>query len=160
MTPVVAVGAIVLDADGRVLLVQRGQPPGEGLWSVPGGKLEAGESIAAAVARETREETGLVVEVGELACVVERIGEGFHYVIVDHVARLARVSGAVCRGRDSLPAPGSDVRAARFVAWSELADLPLTAGLLPVLERARATHAAWFGFPSSSLRPTRPTRPI
>lgn len=60
--PVVAVGAIVFDDRGRVLVIQRGAPPGEGLWSVPGGKLEYGERVADAVAREVREETGLEVE--------------------------------------------------------------------------------------------------
>ncbi len=146
MTPVVAVGAIVIDSRGHVLLVERGQPPGAGTWSVPGGKVEAGESLAAAVARETREETGLVVEVGELACVVERIAEGYHYVILDHVARVI--------GPRTEPAPATDARSARFVPWDALATLPLSDGLLPVLERARATHAAWFGSPSSS--PTLP----
>src|SRR5580692_510995 len=85
--PMVAVGAFVFDAEDRVLLVERGQPPSEGAWTVPGGKLEAGETLAQAVAREVREETGLVVEVGALACVVESFGEGFHYVIIDYLAR-------------------------------------------------------------------------
>jgi 8-oxo-dGTP diphosphatase len=68
-TPTVAVGAFVFDPEGRVLLVERGQPPGAGLWTVPGGRLEPGETLAQGVAREVREETGLVVEVGALACV-------------------------------------------------------------------------------------------
>jgi 8-oxo-dGTP diphosphatase len=132
--PVVAVAAIVYDARGRVLLVERGRPPGEGLWSVPGGKLEPGEPLARGVAREVHEETGLIVEVGELACVVERIGDGFHYVILDHVAR---VIGGELRA-------GGDARSARLVDEAELADLPLTDGLTAVLARARATHGPWF----------------
>jgi 8-oxo-dGTP diphosphatase len=131
---VVAVGAIVYDAVGRVLLVQRGRPPGEGLWSVPGGKLEPGETLAQAVAREVREETGLVVEVGALACVVERMGADHHYVILDYVARV--IGGEL--------QPASDARAARFADEAELTSLPLTEGLVPVLTRARATHGAWF----------------
>lgn len=127
MPPQVAVGAIVFDADGRVLLVERGRPPGVGLWSVPGGKLELGETLAQAVAREVREETGLVVEVGALACVVERMGDDYHYVILDYLARV--IGGAL--------APADDVRAARFVAEAELAALPVTEGLLDVLARAR-----------------------
>ena len=63
-------GAVVGDGQGRLLLIRRGHPPGEGLWSLPGGRVETGESDAAAVARELREETGLSVEIGEL------IGEG------------------------------------------------------------------------------------
>ena len=127
MTPVVAVGAFVFDAAGRVLLVQRGTPPAAGRWTVPGGKLEPGETLAAAVAREVREETGLVVEVGALVEVVERIADGYHYVILDYAARA--VGGAL--------AAGSDAAAARFVDDAELAALPLTDGLLPVLARAR-----------------------
>lgn len=132
MTPVIAVGAFVFDGE-RVLLVQRGTPPGEGLWTVPGGKLESGERLADAVAREVREETGFVVEVGPLVEVVERSGEGYQLVILDYLARV--VGGALVAA--------SDVRAARFVTDAELAALPLTAGLLPVLARARAMHPAW-----------------
>ena len=134
MTPVVAVAAIVYDREGRVLLVERGSPPGVGLWTVPGGKLEHAETLAQGVAREVREETGLVVEVGALACVVERMGDDYHYVILDYVAR---VIGGELRA-------GSDARAAKFVDEGELATLPLSDGLMPVLARARATHGPWF----------------
>jgi ADP-ribose pyrophosphatase YjhB (NUDIX family) len=127
VTPVVAVAAIVLDAEGRVLLVERGKPPGMGLWTVPGGRLEGQETLAQGVAREVREETGLLVEVGPLACVVERIGDGFHFVILDYLARV--IGGTL--------AAGDDARAARWVAESELAQLPLTDGLVDVIARAR-----------------------
>ncbi len=133
MTPIVAVGAIVFDADGRVLLIERGKPPGAGLWSVPGGRLEGAETLAQAVAREVREETGLVVEVGPLACVIERMGDDYHFVILDYLARV--IGGQL--------APASDARDARFVTTDQLAALPLTDGLAAVLERARATHATW-----------------
>ena len=132
-TPTVAVGAIVFDIDGRVLLIERGRPPGEGLWSVPGGRLHPNETLAQAVAREVREETGLDVEVGTLACVVERMGDDYHFVILDYVARV--IGGTL--------AAGDDARQARFVDEAELATLPCTDGLIPILERARATHAAW-----------------
>lgn len=132
-TPVVAVGAFIFDRDGRVLLVERGHAPSEGLWSVPGGRLEMNETLAQAVAREVREETGLVVEVGALACVVERISEGYHYVILDYLARV--IGGEL--------APASDVRAARWVTSDDLAALALTDGLLPLLERARTANRAW-----------------
>ena len=131
--PTVAVGAFVFDREGRVLLVERGTPPAQGLWSVPGGKLEMNETLAQAVAREVREETGLVVEVGALACVVERMSEGYHYVILDYLAR--PIGGAL--------APASDVRAARWVTSDDLPTLALTDGLLTLLERARASHRAW-----------------
>ncbi len=133
MTPVVAVGAIVFDDRGRVLLVERARPPGVGLWTVPGGRLEGAETLAQAVAREVREETGLTVEVGALACVVERIGDDYHFVILDYLAR--EIGGTL--------AAASDARAARFVGEGELAALPLTDGLVDVLARARATYATW-----------------
>jgi 8-oxo-dGTP diphosphatase len=133
--PTVAVGAFVFDDAGRVLLIERGQPPGEGLWTVPGGRVELGESLAAAVVREVREETGLEVTCGALVEVVERVTRTdaalWHYVILDY---LAAITGG------SL-ASGSDVRDARFVDDEGLATLPLTDGLLPVLARARALHA-------------------
>ena len=133
MIPVVAVGAIVFDAEGRVLLVERGTPPGVGLWSVPGGKLEPRETLAQAVAREVREETGRIVEVGTLACVVEPVGDDYHFVILDYYARV--IGGAL--------AGASDARAARFVDPAELDTLPLSDGLAEVLARARATQPAW-----------------
>jgi 8-oxo-dGTP diphosphatase len=130
--PTVAVGAFVFDEAGRVLLVQRGRPPGEGLWTVPGGRVELGESLAAAVEREVREETGLDVECGALVEVVERVTDvgatRWHYVILDYLATV--VGGAL--------AAATDVRDARFVDDAALSALPLTDGLLPVLARARA----------------------
>jgi 8-oxo-dGTP diphosphatase len=123
--PTVAVGAFVRDDAGRVLVVRRATPPGAGLWSVPGGKQEPGETLAQAVAREVREETGLVVEVGALACVVERIGDEFHYVILDY---RARVIGGELRA-------STDAAAATFVTLEELATMPHTDGLLEALRR-------------------------
>ena len=133
MTPVVGVGAIIFDDAGRVLVIQRGKPPSAGLWSVPGGKLEPGETLAQAVAREVREETGLVVEVGALACVLERISSEHHFVLLDYFARV--IGGEL--------AAGSDARAARYVDPAELAALPVTEGLVDVLARARATQPPW-----------------
>ncbi|MFT3691935.1 MAG: NUDIX hydrolase [Kofleriaceae bacterium] len=127
MTPQVAVGAFIFDGD-RVLAIQRGKPPGEGLWSIPGGRVEPGERIADAIKREIFEETQLVIEVGPLACVIERIGEGYHYVIIDHVARV--VSGTL-HATD-------DARDARWVTDAELRALPTTEGLLEALAQARA----------------------
>jgi ADP-ribose pyrophosphatase YjhB (NUDIX family) len=122
----------VLDGE-RVLLIRRGRPPDEGLWSVPGGKLEPGETLAQAVAREVREETGLVVEVGPLACVVERMGDGYHFVILDYLARV--IGGSLTAA--------TDAAAARFVDDAELATLPTTEGLVDALTRARAIRRPW-----------------
>lgn len=133
MIPTVAVGAFVFDAENRVLLVERSHPPGAGLWTVPGGKLEYNETLVQAVAREVREETGLVVEVGTLACVVERIADNYHYVILDY---LARVIGGTLD-------PSGDCTNARWVPEADLFKLPLTDGLSPLIERARKGFAAW-----------------
>ncbi len=78
----VAVGALVKLGD-KVLLVKRAHAPNMGLWAIPGGKVEHGESLTHAVVRELEEETGLKVKVGELLCVVESLSEGYHYVILD-----------------------------------------------------------------------------
>jgi ADP-ribose pyrophosphatase YjhB (NUDIX family) len=92
--PVVAVGAIAIDDGGRVLLVQRGKPPGVGLWTVPGGKLLLGESLVTGCEREVREETGLEVEVGQLVTVVERVVRdddgriAYHFVIHDYLVHV------------------------------------------------------------------------
>jgi len=133
VAPVVAIGAIAFDDDGRVLLVQRAGAPGAGLWTVPGGKLQFGETLIEGVAREVREETGLDVEVRDLITVVERVNDGadgadpYHYVIHDY---LVRATGGTL-------AAGDDAADARWVAEDELAELPLTAGLVEVLDIAR-----------------------
>lgn len=130
--PVVAVGAVAV-RDGEILLIRRGKPPAVGRWSLPGGRVEWGESLEAAVAREVEEETGLRVTVGPLAGVVERRypdggrdagpAGGFHYVILDyHVT----VTAGELRS-------GGDVTAVRWVRGSELAGLALSDGLLDAL---------------------------
>jgi 8-oxo-dGTP diphosphatase len=104
-SPIVGVGAVVLDGD-RILLVRRGQPPLEGEWSLPGGALELGETLAAGAAREVEEETGLQVQPIEVIEVLDRIvpdSEGrvrFHYVLVDF--RCHVVGGSLRSGSDAL----------------------------------------------------------
>jgi 8-oxo-dGTP diphosphatase len=105
--PIVCVGAIVVQQD-RVLLVQRGQEPSKGKWSLPGGMLELGESLTQGVSREVHEETGLKVEAVELIELIDRIhkesdssGEKvrYHYVIADYLCRV--VGGTVQAASDA-----------------------------------------------------------
>ena len=86
--PLVGIGAIIIEAD-RVVLVKRAHPPIQGHWSIPGGVLEVGEMVRDAAIREAREETGLIVEPGELLGVYDRILRDpehrvqYHYVLID-----------------------------------------------------------------------------
>jgi 8-oxo-dGTP diphosphatase len=113
--PIVAVGAVILDG-ARVLLVKRANEPLQGQWSLPGGAVEIGETLDAALAREVREETGLEVDVGSVVEVLDRVrhdADGrveYHYVIIDYV----------CRMRGGEAERGSD---ADDVAWVDVADL-------------------------------------
>ena len=90
--PLIGVGAIIIDGD-RVLLVKRAHPPIQGQWSIPGGVLEVGEMVRDAAIREAREETGLIVEPGELLGVYDRILRDpekrvqYHYVLIDFLCR-------------------------------------------------------------------------
>lgn len=121
--PTVAVGLVARDRRGRLLLVRRGKPPAKGSWSLPGGSVEAGETLALAAARELLEETGLQARIGEVAGVVERIGEGYHYVIADLWAELD----------DSEPVAASDVDDAALFELEALPHLDLTPGLAEFL---------------------------
>jgi ADP-ribose pyrophosphatase YjhB (NUDIX family) len=118
------VGAIIFDAAGRLLLVRRGHPPGAGLWSIPGGRVEPGETDVAAVRREVLEETGLEVSVGAFAGTVDRPGlRGATYVIRDY---RATVTGGVL-------AAGDDAADARWCAPDDLVRLDITEGLIESL---------------------------
>jgi 8-oxo-dGTP diphosphatase len=92
--PLVGVGAIIIDGP-RVLLVKRAHPPLQAQWSIPGGVLEVGELVREAAVREAREETGLIVEPGELLGVYDRVlrhADGrvqYHYVLIDFLCRPA-----------------------------------------------------------------------
>lgn len=127
--PIVAVGAIVLER-GELLLVRRDREPARGEWSLPGGRVEWGESLREAAVREVREETGIDIDLAGLAGIAERIipdddGEVvWHFVIHDFWAR----------PRAGEPKPGDDVGEARWVPVGELAEMRLTSGLFEFLQ--------------------------
>jgi len=127
----VAVGAVVVRA-GRVLLVRRGAEPLRGQWSLPGGVLELGESLAAGVVREVREETGLTVEPVELIELLDRIhreGERvrFHYVIADYLCRV--VGGTLLAASDA-----DAVRWVERAEWNSHSALALDPVTVRVIE--------------------------
>ena len=130
--PRVGIGAVVF-REGRILLVRRGVSPGKGLWSIPGGLVELGETLQAAAEREILEETGITIRAGEplFTCdFFERDGDGrirYHYVIVDLAADY--VSGEV-RGAD-------DALEARWVSPAEMEEISPTKTTLKLLQQIR-----------------------
>ena len=129
--PVVGVGGIVFSEAG-VLLIKRGSEPGRGLWSIPGGAVELGETLHVACAREVLEETGLKVEVGPLVEVFERRmfddagAVEYHYVLLDYL----------CRCQADQPRNGDDAADAKWVSLAELEGVGLTPDTLRVIRKA------------------------
>lgn len=121
--PELCVGAVVID-EGRLLLIRRGHGPAAGEWSIPGGRVEAGETLAEAVVRELREETAVTGVCGELVGWVERIGDGYHYVILDF--RVVPLDGGT-------PVAGDDAAEVAWVPLGELSSLRLVEGLAEFL---------------------------
>ena len=134
--PVAAVGGVVIDG-GAVLLVRRAFPPRQGEWSLPGGRLELGESLTDGVRREVREETGLDVEPGVVVHVFDRVHRDetgrirYHFVIVDFL----------CRPCGGTLAAGDDAADVRWVPWADVAALGVNAYAVDVIARAFRLHA-------------------
>jgi len=118
------VGAVVTDAQGRLLMIKRGHEPGAGLWSIPGGRIEPGETDAEALVREMLEETSLTVAPGRLLGRVQRPGPGG--AVIDIRDYAATVVGGT-------PRPGDDAADVRWVAAGELDSLEITEGLIEAL---------------------------
>jgi len=131
--PLVGVGAIIIEGD-RVLLVKRAHPPIQGQWSIPGGVLEVGELVREAAVREAREETGLIVEPGELLGVYDRVLRDaekrvqYHYVLIDFLCR--RVGGALLAA--------SDAAEVRWFRGKELPELKLAEDTEDVIKKGFA----------------------
>lgn len=119
MTPRLAVGAVVVARD-RILLVRRATEPAAGKWSVPGGRVEEGETLEEAVRREVKEETGLDVEVGDLLGFVETASTSYHFVICDFLA-------VVTGGEE--PRAGDDACEVAWVEREAAGELDLVEGL-------------------------------
>ena len=113
-------GAVIKDADGRLLLIKRGHEPGIGLWTLPGGRIELGETDQQAVVREIQEETGLLVACGRLVGTAELPGRDG--AVIDIRDYLAVVTGGKL-------AAGDDAGDVRWVTAADLSLLPLTKGL-------------------------------
>lgn len=121
VSPLVGVGAVIVDDRGRVLLIRRGTEPGKGEWSIPGGLIELGETLLEGVQREVTEETGLIVTPQAVVEVVDRIYKAsgtddarvrYHYVVVDY---WCRVIGGDLR-------PSSDALEVAWVSRAEWID--------------------------------------
>lgn len=129
--PIVGVGGVIF-LDGKVVLVKRGNEPGYGQWSIPGGAVNLGETIEEAVKREVYEETGLDVEALEVVKVVDPIIKDkdnrilYHFVLIDFL----------CRYKSGNLMADSDVLDACVVPMSELSDYDLPAVTLEVIEKA------------------------
>jgi ADP-ribose pyrophosphatase YjhB (NUDIX family) len=144
--PFVGVGALIFSERGdEILLVERGKPPLVGYWSLPGGIVEAGERLEDAMAREVFEETGLRVEVGDIATVFERIMPAqdgrceYHYILVDFYCTV--LGGTLTAGDDS--------KQARWRDLDELDSILLTEGTREVILACRTR-------PPTHPRVTRP----
>jgi len=134
--PIIAVGGVVIHG-GRVLLIRRGQPPLEGRWSIPGGILEIGETIASAIERELKEETSVSVRVMGLLEIYEKVLRDsdnraqYHFVILDYI----------CEFVEGTPDAAGDVTDAEWVSEADLEKLQLTSAALRVVKKAFALAA-------------------
>ncbi len=128
--PILAVGAVIENGAGDILLVRRGRPPRKGEWSIPGGKVEWGEPVQGALTREVSEETGLKIELVGLIDIVDSFirddagGLAYHHVLLDYAARAL----------SDPPRAGDDVGEVKWVARENLDDYPMWSETRRVIE--------------------------
>ena len=156
--PVAAVGVVVF-RDDRVLLVRRGRAPSRGLWAVPGGAVEAGETLAEAAEREVREETDVVVKARGPVHAFDVISRGrdgtieHHYVVIDLLADY--VAGE--------PKAGDDAEDAAWVGVDEIGNLAVSDETLRLVrrlygERSGGLDQPSFALPAANSRSSDPSR--
>jgi ADP-ribose pyrophosphatase YjhB (NUDIX family) len=122
-----------------VLLVERGKPPLQGYWSLPGGVLEVGERLEEGIHREVLEETGLEIRINGVVEIFERIMRDeagrpeYHYVLIDYLCRAC--GGSLCAA--------SDCARAEWVPRRRLGEYRITEGTLPVIEKAFRNRAKY-----------------
>jgi 8-oxo-dGTP diphosphatase len=134
--PVLAVSVALFRGDGHVLIATRTAPPAEGAWSLPGGRLEPGETLAAGALRELEEEVGVQGEIIGFNRHVERFERDASGALTHHFV----VASFVARWTGGTPTPGPEAGDVRWVAPGGLAGLTVTQGLGDVL---RAAHGIW-----------------
>lgn len=127
LVPRAAAGAVVI-RDGQILLVKRSMPPNRNSWVVPSGRVEFGETWRDAARRETREETGLRIEVGDVAWVGEVIEGSRHFAIVDF---FATITGGELKA-------GSDAAEVRWVPLDEATGLDMPASMYDLMAHLRS----------------------
>lgn len=130
---IVGVGGVIWDNLGRLLLIRRTKPPRQGEWSLPGGKVEHGETLEAALYREIREETGLTIAILGLAGIAELVDQtagGRHYVLIDYSARaVAGIAHAA-----------SDASHATWFTHAEIVGLPMWTETRRIIDESARLH--------------------
>jgi ADP-ribose pyrophosphatase YjhB (NUDIX family) len=131
---ILAVGAVVLEPGGRVLLIRRARPPAVGTWTLPGGRVQTAEPLEAAVEREVREETAVAARVVSALGIVPLEAEGVTYAIHEYL--LTPIGGEA-----PLPVAGDDAADARWVARDELEGLGVSPKVIELVDRGAARAA-------------------
>jgi len=130
--PIPAVAGLIFK-DDSILLIRRNKPPSEGKWSFPGGAVQLGESLEAALMREIAEETGLAVKTGPLVSALSKVNHDergdveYHYVLLDFL----------CEVEGGKPVAGSDAAGIKWVKLNEIGDLRVTEGLNRIINEAQ-----------------------